>query len=124
MEKRLAEMGVRKAFGAPSRTLLNQVLIENFILTLMGAAVGLLVSYLLVSVFSDMFLEGFTLLSSDTQVITSNASGVTPGMLINFTVFFWTIMGAMVINILSAIIPAYRFIRMKITDSINENYSY
>ncbi|MFA5647895.1 MAG: ABC transporter permease [Bacteroidales bacterium] len=123
MEKRLAEMGVRKAFGAPSRTLLNQVLIENFILTLMGAAVGLLVSYLLVSVFSDMFLEGFTLLSSDTQVITSNAFGVTPGMLINFTVFFWTIMGAMVINILSAIIPAYRFTRMKITDSLNENYS-
>lgn len=123
MEKRLTEMGVRKAFGAPNITLLNQILIENFLLTLIGAFVGLLISYLLVTVFSDMFLNGFTLLSSDIEVITTNTSGITPGMLINFTVFFWAFVAALIINILSAIIPAYRFTKKNITDSLSENYT-
>jgi len=123
MEKRLVEMGVRKAFGASNRTLITQILIENFMLTLMGAAVGLMISYLLVSIFSNMLLDGFAL-SENLDVFTGNASGITPGMLINFTVFAWALVAALVINILSAFIPAYRFTRKRITDSINENYSY
>lgn len=123
MEKRLAEMGVRKAFGAPNSTLLQQILIENFLLTLIGAFGGLLVSYLLVTVFSDMFLEGLSLLSSDIQIITGNTPGITPGMLINFTVFFRAFVAALIINVLSAIIPAYRFTKKNITDSLNENYT-
>lgn len=122
MEKRLAEMGVRKAFGAPGIALLNQVLIENLLLTLIGAFIGLLISYLLVTVFSDMFLDGFSILSSDTQVVTGSTSGITPGMLINFTVFFWALVAALIINVLSAVIPAYQFTKKNITDSLNEHY--
>ncbi|OJV87269.1 MAG: hypothetical protein BGO34_13100 [Bacteroidia bacterium 44-10] len=125
MEKRLAEMGVRKAFGAPNITLLNQILIENFLLTLIGALVGLLISYLLVILFNDMFLSGFSVLASDMDVITgSNTSGISPGMLINFTVFFWALVAALIINTLSAIIPAYRFTKKNITDSLSENYTH
>lgn len=124
MEKRMVEMGVRKAFGAPNRTLLSQILIENFLLTLIGAVIGLLISYLLVSVFSELFIAEFALLASEKQVITSTSSGITPAILINFTVFFWALLAALVINILSAIIPALRFTRKTITDSLNENYSY
>lgn len=124
MEKRLAEMGVRKAFGAPNITLFNQILIENFLLTLIGAFVGLLISYLLVALFSNMFLSGFSILTSDIAVITANTSGISPGMLINFTVFFWAFVAALIINILSAIIPAYRFTKKNITDSLSENYTH
>ncbi|MEA4917588.1 ABC transporter permease [Proteiniphilum sp.] len=124
MEKRLSEMGVRKAFGAPNITLLNQILIENFLLTLMGAFVGLLVSYLLVTFFSDMFLGGLSVMTSDMEVITGNTTGIAPGMLVNFTVFFWAFLSALVINVLSAIIPAYRFTKKNITDSLSENYTH
>jgi len=123
MEKRLAEMGVRKAFGAPNSTLLNHILIENFLLTLIGAFVGLLISYLLITVFSDMLLSGLSILSSDIETVTGSTSGITPGMLINFTVFSQAFVAALIVNTLSAIIPAYRFTKKNITDSLSENYT-
>ncbi len=123
MEKRLTEMGIRKAFGAPNSTILQQILIENFLLTSIGAVAGLLISYLLALSFSNLFLEGFYLFSLDIPLLTSNNSGITIDMLINFTVFFRALLAALVINILSAIIPAYRFTKKNIVDSLNENYS-
>ena len=36
--ERASEIGVRKAFGAPARTLVGQFLIENLLLTLIGGA--------------------------------------------------------------------------------------
>jgi ABC-type antimicrobial peptide transport system, permease component len=51
MRRRLAEMGVRKAFGATRRTLLNQLISENLLLTLCGGFVGLLITWLLLYVF-------------------------------------------------------------------------
>ena len=36
--ERASEIGVRKAFGAPARTLVGQFLVENILLTLVGAA--------------------------------------------------------------------------------------
>ena len=38
--ERASEIGVRKAFGASSRTLVGQFIVENLVLTLVGAAVG------------------------------------------------------------------------------------
>ena len=42
--ERSSEIGVRKAFGASSRTLVGQFVVENLVLTLIGAAVGLVLS--------------------------------------------------------------------------------
>ena len=36
--ERASEIGVRKAFGAPARTLVGQFLVENILLTLVGGA--------------------------------------------------------------------------------------
>ena len=36
--ERASEIGVRKAFGAPARTLVGQFLVENILLTLLGGA--------------------------------------------------------------------------------------
>ena len=38
--ERASEIGVRKAFGASSWTLVGQFIVENLVLTLVGAAVG------------------------------------------------------------------------------------
>ena len=42
--ERASEIGVRKAFGAPTRTLIAQFVVENVILTLLGGAIGLVLS--------------------------------------------------------------------------------
>jgi putative ABC transport system permease protein len=44
--ERASEIGVRKAFGASSRTLVGQFVVENVVLTLMGGVLGLLLSVL------------------------------------------------------------------------------
>ena len=44
--ERASEIGVRKAFGASSRTLVGQFVVENVVLTLIGAAVGFVLSFL------------------------------------------------------------------------------
>lgn len=46
MEGRLAEMGVRKSFGAGRKILLSQVMWENLLLTALGGALGLLLAWL------------------------------------------------------------------------------
>ena len=38
--ERASEIGVRKAFGAPARTLVGQFLVENILLTLVGGLLG------------------------------------------------------------------------------------
>ena len=50
MERRSAEMAVRKTFGARRTTLLNQVIAENLVLTTIGGIIGL--------VFSSTVCEG------------------------------------------------------------------
>ena len=42
--ERASEIGVRKAFGASSRTLVGQFLVENVILTLLGSLIGLILT--------------------------------------------------------------------------------
>jgi putative ABC transport system permease protein len=42
--ERASEIGVRKAFGAPARTLVGQFLVENILLTLIGGAIGFLLA--------------------------------------------------------------------------------
>ena len=41
---RASEIGVRRAFGASARTLVGQFLIENLVLTMIGAAIGLVLA--------------------------------------------------------------------------------
>ena len=41
---RSSEIGVRKAFGASSRTLVGQFVVENVVLTLIGAGIGLVLA--------------------------------------------------------------------------------
>ena len=49
----MAEIGVRKAFGATRSELLTQVLYENLLQTLLGGVLGLFFSYASVLLLSD-----------------------------------------------------------------------
>jgi putative ABC transport system permease protein len=47
--ERASEIGVRKAFGASSRTLVGQFVVENVTLTLVGGLLGLALSQMALS---------------------------------------------------------------------------
>lgn len=91
---RASEIGVRKAFGASSRTLVGQFVVENVVLTLIGGAIGL--------VLAAAVLAGL------------NASGLIPyaALRLNFRVFFEGLALALFFGLLSGVYPAWKMSRL------------
>lgn len=115
MDSRIAELGIRKAYGATRRRLLEQVLCENLLLTLLGGLAGLLFSYLIVLTASDWILTLFDKNIYDTSLSTS----LTPEMLFNPAVFGCALAVCVVLNVVSALVPALGAMRHPIMESLN-----
>ncbi|MDL2208058.1 ABC transporter permease [Parabacteroides sp. OttesenSCG-928-O15] len=113
MQERIEEFGLRKAFGANRSTLINQVLVENLMLTLLGGLVGLLISYMLVWGFSDTLL-------SDSFFGIDAPVRVSPIMLINFNVFFSALCVCILLNLISSLFPVWNASRKQIVESLND----
>lgn len=115
MRKRLSEIGVRKAFGAPRQELMIQVLSENMFYSLLGGILGLIISY------AAVLLLGGMLFSVDFV-----ADGVNDlhtmcvDLLFDPSVFVLAFLACLLLNLLSAAIPAWRVTRTNIVDAINE----
>lgn len=116
MKKRMEELGIRKAFGAQNRTLLLQILYENLLLTLLGGLIGLLISYGLI-----FMLKGWLLGNYDWDGSSLTASiDLSPGMLINPAIFGYTLIFCLILNLMSALVPAWRALRRPIVDALND----
>lgn len=87
--ERTKEIGIRKAIGAPRRTILLQFLVESAALCLIGGLIGLIVSYPL-SLIVDQFLPTSMPLS----------------------VVFISILISLTVGVVSGFLPAYRAARM------------
>ncbi|GKG71725.1 ABC transporter permease [Parabacteroides sp. AM58-2XD] len=109
MKKRTEEIGIRKAFGAKRYTILIQVLFENLITSLIGGVIGLILSYVVVFRMRDWLLD------------IPSGSTIQVNTLISIPVLLAVFAVCLVINLLSAGIPAYRASRMKIINSLNQN---
>jgi len=109
IKKRTAEIGVRKAFGAKRYVILIQVLYENFITSLIGGALGLILSYGVVFWMREWLLG------------IPGSSGIPISALVSPLVFLAVFLACMVINLLSAGLPAFRASRTTIVNSINQN---
>ena len=114
MRRRMAEIGVRKAFGATGGELIRQIFFENLLLTLFAGVLGLALSYA-----ATFLLNGF-LFNNSTNAYLSGETALTPGMLLSPWAFLAAFGFCLLMNILSAGIPAWRASRMNITDAINQ----
>lgn len=92
---RASEIGVRKAFGASSRSLVGQFVVENVVLTLIGSVIGLLLA--------AAVLAGL------------NASGLIPyaQLRLNFRVFFEGLALALFFGLFSGVYPAWKMSRLQ-----------
>ncbi len=123
MEKRSGELGIRKAFGANRATILNQVFTENLLLSFLGGIVGLLISYLIIYLSKPMLIPmGIYYQMSNPSAQITDSIGITTQMLFNIEMFFWAFAAVLLINVLSAVIPAYRFSRKNVINSLYETY--
>ena len=115
MRRRVAEMGVRKAFGAKRRTLLTQVIAENLVLTLCGGFVGLVITWLLLYVFRSwlFFAVGNTAFTLPEPTVDGE-------MLFSPLIFVIGLAVCIVLNLMAALIPVWISLRNPIVESMNE----
>jgi putative ABC transport system permease protein len=99
--ERSSEIGVRKAFGASSRTLVYQFIVENIILTFAGGVIGLLLSFVIIQVIN----------SSD---LISNIH-----LSINLTVLGYAMAACLFFGLLSGVYPAWRMSRLHVVTALN-----
>lgn len=98
IQKRRSEVGIRKAFGASHGTIVYQVLYENLLATSIGGVLGLGLSFLLLKLSTSFIL--------------------TTGMLVHPLLFIAGIFFVLLLNLLSAGIPAIRIARQQIVNSL------
>ena len=117
MEARRAEMGIRKAFGAKRRTLLRETIRENLVLTLLGGILGWGLSALFIAAIrnNQIFLEMF--ISRD-----QNAADTSLALQMFFTptLFLIVFLCCVVLNLMAALIPAWRALKSPIVESLNQ----
>lgn len=115
MQQRTAELGVRKAFGATRGVLIRQMLNENLVLSIVGGIVGLVLSY--VSVY---LLRGW-LFTNNQNVGSSGEFSLSMGTLFSPTVFVLAFLFCVLINLLSAWLPAWMATRRNIVESLYDH---
>lgn len=115
LRQRVGEIGVRRAFGCPRSTLVIQLLGENFILTVAGGILGLLLSVVFGFVGKDF-------LFTDSMPTTSIASPeVHLDMLLQPSTFFLSLFFCFILNLMSTGIPAWHAARTHIVNALEDS---
>lgn len=110
LRHRVSEIGVRRAFGAKRNSVIGQIFGENFIISLMGGAIGLILSVLFI-VFMSNFLFSY---SGDLDASLDQVNARPDfWMIFRWSNFLWTLLFCFVLNILSASVPAWRASRVE-----------
>ncbi|CAN5438391.1 ABC transporter permease [soil metagenome] len=98
--ERSSEIGVRKAFGASGMTLVGQFIVENIILTFLGAVIGIVLSVIVLKIINSSNLVANMHLS------------------INLTVLMFSLIACVVFGLLSGVYPAWRMSKLPVVTAL------
>jgi putative ABC transport system permease protein len=98
--ERASEIGVRKAFGASSRTLVAQFVVENVVLTLIGGIIGFALSI--------AFLVGLARAELFPYAVFD----------VNLRIFLYGLVIAVVFGLISGVYPAWRMSRIQAVNAL------
>lgn len=101
--ERSSEIGVRKAFGASSKTLTYQFIVENLILTFFGGLLGLILSAISLYVLNNLHLASNMYLK------------------INLTVLLYSFLACLVFGLFSGVYPAWRMSKLNVVTALKAN---
>ena len=117
MSMRSLELGVRKSFGATRGKLLRQVMWENLFLTLMGGVVGFILSWVFIYCCKDWL---FMVIVPELEEMSGNSNvKLTIEMIFSPIVFLFSFLACVVLNVMSAYIPARNALKRPIVESLN-----
>ena len=116
--RQLPDLGIRKAFGASRRRLLVQIIWENLLLTGLGTLLGLVIAWIVLA------LSGYEIFSLFEVFPKFPPKGVNLGMGIDMffapLIFVAAALFCLLLNLISALIPAWNALRHPIVESLNE----
>ncbi len=118
MDTRLSELGIRKTYGAPRSWLMRQVIIENLFLTLCGAVLGMIGAWILVAGCRRWIFSIFDM--RPTGVPDWADVAVNSDMFFAPVLFVIMFLLCLTVNLLSAIVPAWLYMRKPIVSSLYE----
>lgn len=116
MDMRNMEMGVRKSFGATRSSLLKQVMWENLVLTIAGGIVGIVLCWLIIFGFKEIL---FTAYAGEDTILRNEDIRITAEMIFAPAVFLFSFVCCIVLNLMSAYIPAKRALRRPVVEMLN-----
>jgi putative ABC transport system permease protein len=98
--ERSSEIGVRKAFGASSKTLVGQFIVENIILTFIGCVLGILFSAIILA------------LINNSQLLPD------AHLAVNMNVLLLSLVTCLVFGLLSGVYPAWRMSKLHVVTAL------
>ena len=118
MKKRAEELGVRKAFGASTSSLMMQMFVENFVQMLIGGVLGLLMAYCLFRAVGSVMLPDI-----NSMIIGASAEGYSSirfWHVIDLTTVGYVLAVTFLLNLVSTLLPAWRYCRVPVVDALNK----
>ncbi|QXU43545.1 ABC transporter permease [Pedobacter sp. D749] len=98
--ERSSEIGVRKAFGASSKTLVYQFIVENMILTFLGGFIGIILSLVVIALINESdFLSNMRLT-------------------MNFAVLCYSFLACVFFGLISGVYPAWRMSKLNVVKAL------
>ncbi|MDE7160164.1 MAG: ABC transporter permease [Muribaculaceae bacterium] len=115
MRRRVAEIGVRRAFGATRRSIVAQLLTENLLLTLAGGLAGLALSVVFALNFS-----AYVVMMVNSWTVTAEQITASPqfDMIFRWHTFPVALLFCVLLNLISAGVPAWRASRMNPAEAL------
>lgn len=112
MRRRISEIGVRRAFGCTRSRIILDIISENFLITLAGGILGLLLGIIVGINYAALY-----------DTVQNVGKGGTPAlsMMFNWTILLTALAVCFVLNIISAAVPAWQASRVNVVDAINAN---
>lgn len=112
MRRRISEIGVRRAFGCTRSRIILDIISENFLITLAGGILGLLLGIIVGINYAALY-----------DTVQNIGKGGTPAlsMMFNWTILLTALAVCFVLNIISAAVPAWQASRVNVVDAINAN---
>ncbi|GAB4052961.1 ABC transporter permease [Spirosoma litoris] len=98
--ERASEIGIRKAFGAPVKTLVWQFIVENIFITFIGGAIALVLTLIVIHLINTSGMIAYADLT------------------INLSVFLISLLVCLIFGLLSGVLPALRMSKLTIAEAL------
>jgi putative ABC transport system permease protein len=114
--ERTREIGILKALGMKSRTVLSIFLSEAVIFGLMGAAIGTASGWVLANVVARIFSGGGGFMQAGEQAAAMGGMTITP--VLTPTVILGAFAFGLIVSVIFALYPAWRASRLKPVEAL------